>query len=241
MQPNLSELALRAAVDERAREQLIHSQERAILAIASRAAHRYLTKSDDEWSVALYAFSNAIDTYSPDKGAFVHYAELLIRRRLVDYYRSQSRHADEINVSPIAFESGAEDESGYDAAVQSTVARQSVQASDTALRDEILSASEALASYGFRFMDLTECCPKQEKTRKDCMAAVQAMLHLPEALKQMRRTHQLPMALLAKQSCVARKTLERYRKYIIAVTVILCGEYPGLQSYLNKSGKEALR
>jgi len=43
-----TELALRAAQDDRAREELIRRQERNILRIASRAKHRFVTKSDDE-------------------------------------------------------------------------------------------------------------------------------------------------------------------------------------------------
>lgn len=47
-----SALALRAQSDERAREELITRQEKNILRIASRAKHRFVTKSDDEWAIA---------------------------------------------------------------------------------------------------------------------------------------------------------------------------------------------
>ena len=54
-----SALALRAKTDERAREELISRQEKNILRIVSLAKHGYATKSDDEWSIALYEIGRA--------------------------------------------------------------------------------------------------------------------------------------------------------------------------------------
>ena len=41
-----------------------------ILKTASKTAKRYISKDDDEYSIALYAFYDAINKYNINKGAF---------------------------------------------------------------------------------------------------------------------------------------------------------------------------
>ena len=226
-----SALALRAKTDERAREELISRQEKNILRIASLAKHGYATKSDDEWAIALCAFSHAIDTYSPAKGAFVSYAETLMKRSLIDEHRAKTRRAQEMPVSPGAFD-GDQDE-GEPNPVLHIVIEQSVRAADTTLPDEILAANAALKRYGFGFYELTDCSPGRGKTREACLLAAETVLDNKIALDQMVRTRQLPMKWLTEQSEQPRKLLERYRKYIIATIVICAGEFPALQGYIR--------
>jgi len=52
---------------------------------------------DDEASIGLLAFNEAIDKYSEDKGAkFLTFAEIVIKRRLTDYYRKESRFTNNV-------------------------------------------------------------------------------------------------------------------------------------------------
>ena len=224
-------LVLRAQTDERAREELIHQQEKNILRVASRAKHRFVTKSDDEWAIALCAFSQAIDTYSPGKGAFFPYAEVLIRRSLIDAYRSDARFSQEIFVSPDQFEGSAEE--GEPNLVLDATIQASVRAADTTLRDEILAANEALKRYGFRFFDLTNCSPTRQSTRNACFRAAEAVVASEESYLMLIRMRQLPVKYLVSEFGIPRKIIERYRKYIIAVIVIHAGDYPALQEYIH--------
>lgn len=228
-----SSLALRASRDERAREELIRRQEKNILRIASRAKHRFVTKSDDEWSVALCAFSHAIDTYAPEKGGFLPYAERLIRNSLIDAYRAEAKHAPEIAVAPEAFE-GYED-SAPSPALRAVV-ESSERAADTALKEEILAAGAALHPFGFGFFELTGCSPSRKETRIVCVNAARAIVSNRESLRRLMRTGQLPVNELTRVDRVSRKLLERYRKYIIAAVVILSGDYPILAGYIRNAG-----
>ena len=47
---------------------------------------------DDELSIAMMAFHEAIGSYSRTRGAFLKYAGMLIRSRLIDYSRRNRRH-----------------------------------------------------------------------------------------------------------------------------------------------------
>lgn len=229
--------AIRAATDERLREELIRRQEKNILRIASGIKHRFVTKSDDEWSVALFAFSRAIDTYRAEKGAFLPYAEKLIRNSLIDSGRVEARRAREISVPPDAFEGEGEEEN---APVRYAVVQNSVRAADSRLRDEISAANEALRAFGFGFYELADCSPEREKTRRDCRAAARAILDSPRELERLYSTRRLPVRLAMEQARVPEKTLEKYRRYIIALVVILSGDYPLLSGYLagGRRGEE---
>ena len=48
---------------------------------------------DDELSIAMMAFHEAIGGYSRTRGSFLKYAAMLIRSRLVDYSRREQRHS----------------------------------------------------------------------------------------------------------------------------------------------------
>ncbi|MEA4870311.1 RNA polymerase sigma factor SigI [bioreactor metagenome] len=226
-----SALALLAATDEAVREELIIRQEKNILRIASHAKHRFVTKSDDEWAIALCAFSRAIDTYRAERGAFAHYAEILIRRSLIDAHRAEAKRAQEISVSPELFE--GESEEVAQNPVRSYLIGRSMHASDRTLRDEILAANEELGRFGFGFYDLTRCSPEQERTREACAHAADAILSSAENHDHLLRTMQLPVKRLVECGAVSKKILERYRKYIIAMVVIRAGDYPALQGYLH--------
>ena len=67
--------------------------------VASQACFRSLEWGrDDELSEALIAFNEAIDLFVADKGVpFLAYARVLMKRRLIDYYR---RHRLRQAISP---------------------------------------------------------------------------------------------------------------------------------------------
>ena len=241
MSKSINDLAVAAAGSETAREDFICQQEQLILKTASGASYRYITKSDDEWSVALSAFSNAIDSYDPSRGDFLPFAQMLVKRALIDYHRREASHLTEISTSPFVLEGldDAENESDLDRSVYLAVADQSSAAADRSLQDEIMAANEMLMRYGFRFFDLTECSPQQDKTRQECAKAIRFVLSRPDLLNELEKNKKLPIRTVAVGSEVSKKTLDRYRKYIIMAVLILNGDYPQLSEYLKFVRKEA--
>ena len=237
MTATINQLALSAAGDEDRREELILSQEQTILRTASAACRRFVSRSDDEFSVALCAFSKAVDVYDEEKGDFLPFAQMLIKRDLIDWFRSQKNTLREISVAPHVLEGDGEPEEDPSGAYLAVV-KSSREASDHSLRDEIVAANEMLQDYGFRFFDLTECSPQQDKTRKECALAIRFMLTDSALFSALKKSRKLPIKALAATSGVSRKTLDRYRKYIIMAVLILDGDYPQLAEYL-KFVKEA--
>ena len=51
---------------------------------------------EDELSIGMIAFHEAINGYSKTRGNFLSYASLLIRNRIIDYWRKNKRHGEVI-------------------------------------------------------------------------------------------------------------------------------------------------
>lgn len=238
MTASINQMALCAAANERRREELIRTQEQTIMRTASSVCRRYVSRSDDEWSVALCAFSKAVDVYDEAKGDFLPFAQMLIRRDLIDYFRSQKNTLREISVAPHVLEGGGEPEEDTEG-VYLAVIKNSREVGDHSLRDEIAAANALLKDYGFRFFDLTECSPQQEKTRKECAKAIRTVLTDFAMFSALTKSRKLPIKALSAASGVSRKTLDRYRKYIIMAVLILDGDYPQLAEYLKFVREEA--
>lgn len=237
----LEQEVIAAKTDEQALNSLVESHKPWILRCASEAAHRYITDSDDEWSVALLAFLAAVRGYDESKGSFRGFAGVVIRRRIVDYLRSEwRRNASETTVTPGAFDGELPEEEsadGINLQVQSQVAADSMAAAQADLsartREEIEEIQATLQRYGFSFFDLADCSPKAEKTKRQCAHAILTLMGNPMMLEQLRRGRMLPMKELSADSGVSRKILDRHRRYIIAAAEILHGDYPILSAYLD--------
>ncbi len=222
-----------AKTDEKVMEELVLKHENFILKSASSIARSYVSKSDDEWSIALAAFTEAVRTYSMDKGSFLNFAELVIRRRTIDYIRSKSRYAPEISINPALFDTESDDEDEDDISIKIAVAEKVSNPVDNSLKLEIELANDVFSSYGFTFFDLSDCSPKAKKTKQSCAKAVAYMLKNPILVSNMKVMKLLPVKIIEKNAKIPRKVLERHRKYIIAAVEIISGDYPYLAEYMR--------
>ena len=91
-------------------EELVSKYEFFILRCASDSTGKYISKHDDEWSVALEGFVSAVNHYDPSIGEFMPFAKLIIKRRLIDYARKQKRYENEILVSTELFNDESEED-----------------------------------------------------------------------------------------------------------------------------------
>jgi len=98
--------------DEREISLFIEEYKPFIAFCAKKAADRYVRYGeDDELSIALMAFDEAIKSYSSSKGSFLAFARSVISRRLIDYYREERRHGNVISLNEY-YSGKGEDEDG---------------------------------------------------------------------------------------------------------------------------------
>ena len=230
------EKAVAARTNENALNELVPENNSFILRCASKTCRRFITESDDEYEVALVAFCEAVRAFNADAGGFMGFAALVIRRRLMDYFDKQSRRSNEISAGS-AMTWDEDTSTGVIAEGQQKLV-QANESTGHVIRDEIEALGAVLSEYGFSFFDLAEASPKASKTKHCCARAVNWMLALVERILNMRKTHSLPVAAISKALEIARKIIERHRRYIIAATEILDGDYPYLAEYMDYIKKE---
>jgi len=241
----MSEETIRAVLDAQTsdalRNDFISENRTYILGSACKAVGHYISEHDDEYSVALIAFNEAIDSYDESKGAFRPFAAVVIRRRLYDYIRTESRFSNEISLEPSALTGEISDDSP-ETSLHIEVRQREADISEqdtenrpegSPVKDEIEAVQNLLSRYGFSFFDLTECSPKAGKTKEACAQAVAYLLQQEELIQKMRQSNTLPIKELQKATGISRKILERHRRYIIAAAEILNGDYPLLAEYMS--------
>lgn len=235
----IDEKALLASQNAEVMEGFLLEFESYVLKCASKTAKRYVTKSDDEWAIAMEAFYSAVKGYSYEKGSFLSFAALVINRRLIDYFRRQkSIHGSEFPVSPDLFSGEINEEEGEDFLLAGRIATQTAKSREDSLKDEIDAANGQFAPYDFSFYDLVDCSPKSKKTKKACAQAVNFLIENPPLCREMQRMRVLPLKTIEAEARVPRKILERHRRYIIAATEILMGDFPFLSEYMRSCREE---
>jgi RNA polymerase sigma factor len=227
------------------RNHFIRKNQQFVLSSAEKICHRHITFQDDEWSIALIAFNEAIDSYEEGKGDFYGLAYRVMERRLYDEGRKAKRHENEVPVAGYVLDGIVDEDPDPLEKKAVQAAAESVPQHEDA-EDEITEVQNILHTYGFSFKDLVSASPKAAKTKHQCAEAVGLMLRHDDLLHEMKTNHALPskklqkLALSEKGEKLKTGVLERCRRYIIAAVIILDGDYPILASYLTEIRKEML-
>lgn len=187
--------------------------------------------ADDELSVALIAFHEAIEKYDIKKGNFLSFARMTVKYRLIDYYRKEQRVSGPIVLSePVQFKDEDEWEDLYiDESVKEFTDKQNSQMR----RLEIQEIKKELASWGLTFSDVAKSSPKQKGTRRTYLKAIEFILNTPEVLDIIKKKKYLPVEKIVTALKIPRKRIERGRNYIIAAVLILSGDYQYLNEYIE--------
>ena len=198
----------------------------------SSVCRRYIYESDDEFSIGLIAFNEAIEKYSPDRGSsLLSFSEVIIKRRVIDYIRKQTKNQ---HISIDLTNASNEEESPGTVIVNELSLDDFHKKNDDQLRkDEIIQFQALLTTFDLNFSDLVENSPKHADARKNAIYAAKMLIENQEMKDLLFEKKRLPIKQLEKLVNVSRKTIERNRKYIIAIALILSSDYVYLKDYLK--------
>lgn len=188
---------------------------------------------DDELSIAMIAFHEAIQSYDKEKGSFLGLASTFIRNRLIDFWRANKKHAVVVSLDAPTNEEDSslldtlDDGKEYD----EEYVRQDVTA------EEIEELSKQMEDYGISLEDVAEQSPKQDRTLKACHQVVEVAKKDSKLLDKFLETKRLPLKQLEERSGVQRKTIERHRKYIVALFIIYSNGYEIIRGHLSQMKK----
>ena len=221
---NLEERVLMAKTDHSIADELIKEYQKFILSCAHKSAGRFITKQDDEMSIALMAFHEAIQKYDTSRGSFLHFSGLIIKNRLIDQSRKDTKNANSVSFSDL---SQTDDEGNViDFDIEDT------KAGITDTRLELEAFSTELNEFGISYFDLAKVTPKSEKTKDACFTVIRWILKNAILVNEIKSKKVLPMNVLLENVKINRKVIERHRKYIIAVVLIFAGDYEIIADYI---------
>ncbi|MGE5542655.1 MAG: sigma factor, partial [Bacillota bacterium] len=193
--------------NDRLREQFLETHRDFVRRYASFVARKPLDwRNDDELSVALIAFNDAIDTFDPASGAgFTGYAKVVIRRRLIDYFRKQAAKAPECAIPE-----------GFD--LPDARATAEIERLDRAF--EMEHFERRMEEFGITLADLVANSPAHRGTRETLKRLAVSVARRKEIIERLLETRQLPIKEILAAEGVSRKVLETWRKYLISAIVI---------------------
>lgn len=219
--------------DSKNREWFIGQYRPFVLRTVCHVCKRSIGWDDDEASIGLIAFNEAIDRYDPSYGkTFDNFAFMMIRRRLIDEFRKNGKISKNENLvldSNDEFELTASE-------IASSLESYAQQESSAALAYELALYDERLQEYGIRLEELEECSPSHKDARKQLIRIAKRFCDYPEMKLYLERTKHLPIKDMMRYAGVSKKTLERNRKYLIALILIFsCDEFVRIRNTVSFS------
>ena len=195
----------------------------------AKVIRRGVSDSDDELSVAMMAFHEAVLAYERLRGAFLPFAARAIRSRIIDFHRREQRPRGQLSLH----EKNEDDRELADTLAVGTDPI-SERTDRTAARQEIAHFALGLSEFGLSLTDIADNCPKQSRTLSACHRALDYARGNPELLEQTVRTKKLPITSLAAGAGVERKTLERHRKYMMALLLAYTNGFEIIRGHLGQ-------
>jgi len=213
--------------DHALREQFIADHLPFIKRIVRRATHSFFVEQEDEYSIALSAYNQAIDHYQVGGDVpFEPYARLLIKNRLLDWFRKQSRTNHEIALSEADTEDGIALEERL-ADPKSVDVQQKIECEES-----MIQLQARLQQFGLSLPTLVARFPRHQDSRLLCVRLARQLSEDTSLYDQMVKTHRLPGAELSRKCATPLKTIEKNRASIIFLTQLMHSELQTIKSYL---------
>lgn len=217
--------------DRQLQNKLLKAYKPFIAKCVSEVCSRYINPAtDDEFSIGLFAFNEAMNGYSKEKGSsFLSFARLVIKRKTIDYIRKESKNAT-ITSLDAAF-----DEVKLENPIEIAVANKlyKLKTDEWNHHQEIIALASKLELYQLSFSELLRISPRHRDAR-DSAVRVARILYQNYTMREFVKTKKkIPITQLLDHVEVSKKTLERNRKYILAVFIVLDGDFVYINEYIK--------
>ncbi|MCA0983956.1 RNA polymerase sigma-I factor [Halobacillus yeomjeoni] len=221
--------------DDETRNAILKQYQPFIAKSVSEVCKRYIDPlKDDEFSIGLLAFNEAIQAYSCEKGSsFLSFARLVIKRKVIDHIRNEQKHPVVTSLDEEVYE---EEQMENPSEVAAAKDRYQLDTESWYRKQEIAEFHAELKKYKLTFDDLIEASPKHRDARESAVEVARLVFQDPHLREKVLEKGRLPIKDLVDKVEVSKKTLERNRKFIIALVLIFNGDYVYLNDYLKGVG-----
>lgn len=218
--------------DKKLKEKFIEDYTPFVLKVISSfyTTKKYNLKDTDEYSIGLMAFDEAIEKFDNSKSRrFLKFAEMVIKRRLIDYFRKISS----INKKEIPF-------SYFNNNNESELEEYLYMYGDCWESDryelvyDLKDFSEKLENYGLNIKNLPDYLPKHKDSKQMCINIAKKIIENKDIYNKLKTKKYFKMKDLSKLIDVHPKTVERNREFIICLCIILENDYVNFKAYINK-------
>ncbi|MCM3160133.1 MULTISPECIES: RNA polymerase sigma factor SigI [Bacillaceae] len=218
--------------DLQLQNELIEQYKPFVAKTVSSVCKRYISENDDEFSIGLIAFNDAIEKYSTDKGSsLLAFAELVIKRKVIDYIRKEARNPYTVNLDLQEHEEGEYSQSKIESDLSIDEYTKAIEQEHR--KEEIIFFQHCLNDFNLTFAEILDQSPKHFDARQNAIMVAKEVVKDDDLRHHLFTKKQLPVKQLEAKVAVSRKTIERNRKYIIAMAIILSGNFVYLKDYIK--------
>lgn len=211
--------------DDEERESFIEEYTPFIIKSITKVTNRYIEiENDDEFSIGLEAFNEAIDKYEFTKGSFVRYAETVIRNRTIDFHRKTRGLNKVVSI---------DGESLMESKMEIT-SKNSDFTERYEMKEQILELQTLLKEFNINFKELVEESPKHIDTRLNSIYIAKAIVKDDDIKEELYRKKMLPAKKIVERIGVSKKVLKGNRKFIIATALIVDSKLDLLIDYISE-------
>jgi len=188
-----------------------------IASVVQKKVGRYLEYgADDELSVGLSAFMEAINSFDIKKGSFLSFSRLVINARVIDFLRKKSK------LKTISIDENFHDENELSVILdKKSMEKYTLDSEEDSRKLEVIEYVSLLKNWNISFDELVRISPKKHTLRREYKKAARTIIDNGNILDEMMRTKRLPIGEIEKILKIHRKKLERGRIYIIAIVLAI--------------------
>lgn len=193
-----------------------------IIRTVSDFTGRYVSvENDEEFSIALNAFAEAVERYDKEKGSFLSFAKLVILSRLKNNLRKTEKDRKTVSLD-LLMESGVDfssDENNNNC---------------SPYHEEILLYREELLKFDITLEMLAADGPKHKDTKNRAACIGEKASENKEIVDETYDKRRLPVRKVARYTETTEKIVKGSKNFILAVMIMFANKYPTLSGWLKK-------
>lgn len=202
-------------------EYLIEEYMAFLIKTVSGFTGRYISiENDEEFEIALLAFTEAVEKYQSEKGVFLAFAKLVIVSRLKNYAEKEKKHEKVVSLDEL-YESGQDFQA------------EEAEEQDDYLQQEILRYKKELLFFGLTFEKLADEAPRHKDTRETALDAAEKAGKDEEIVEETYRKRKLPIRRVAVLAELTEKVIKRSKSFILSAMIIFAKEFPSLLYWIR--------
>jgi len=182
-----------------------------IIKTVSNLKRSYVSvENDDEFSIGLIAFNEAIEKYDLERGAFLPFAKLIIESRIKNEWKRNEKHQhDDIDHQNI------------------------ISNDDLDLKFEIDQYELELQKFGLDFEILISLQPKHKDTRERAKHIGKLISSNKKIMNLTYDKRRLPVTLVSRTFNFSLKIVKKSKLYILATSIVFYKKYEYIMNWIK--------